>query len=152
MCTLVVPTELGLDTRSLEASGHKVVKVELGSAYTDENVDALLADVGMPSVILVPTWGADPFTRGEPRAAALRDIAQRWQPVKHFGSEAVQVNHLNSAPNGSPAFGVAPLKLPSESIAWLQAFDEVYKEKHRPRFGRRLGSGCKSSGRGRLDC
>jgi hypothetical protein len=150
--TLVVPTELGFDTRSLEASGHQVVKVELGNARTNEAADALLADIAMPSVILVPTWGADQFWPGAKKAEDLRVVAQRWQPVKRFGSEVVQVNHPNAAPNGSPAFGVAPLQLPSKWIAWLHAFDESYEKKNRRRFGRRLGAGCASSGSGRLDC
>ncbi|MFT3828031.1 MAG: hypothetical protein QM731_29200 [Chitinophagaceae bacterium] len=122
--TIVVPDELALDTRRLEAEGRHIQHVALSEARTKQDADALLAGIGMPSVILVPQWGADPFFLGEKKAADLREVAAQWQIVKSFGTAFVQTNHEHGVPDGDPAFGVAPLHLPEEWTEWLRRFDE----------------------------
>lgn len=57
----------------------------------------------------------------------LNDVASRWRPVKTFGTQDVEVNHPNHAPNGDPAFFVAALNLPDTGIAWLENFDDLRK-------------------------
>jgi hypothetical protein len=121
--TIVIPAELGFDERPLDTNGRQVLVVDQQSAIDGPATDALLADVVPPAVILVPTWGADPFVPGRWRAPMLNDIARRWSPVRTFGTEAVWVNHENHVPFGNPAFSVDPFNLPPQWITWLQSAD-----------------------------
>lgn len=127
--TVVVPQQLGFSVRELEASGLNVKVIDLQHARTNAAADDLIADVGAPSLILVPRWGADTNFPGAQEAATLNAIADRWRPLKTFGTQVVQVNHPNAAPDGDPAFFVAALNLPEAGFDWLQRFDNVRKPK-----------------------
>jgi len=91
--TLVVPDELGIDTRELENAGTKVKHVALGEARTELDAANVLVGTPEPSVILVPMWGAAPFFPGEKKADDLRRVAAQWTPVKRFGTQFVQTSH-----------------------------------------------------------
>src|SRR5262249_52285474 len=110
--TIVVPTQLSFDDRRLIAQGHTVTTRDFMLCRTDADADALLADVGPPSIILIPDWGIDPYFPGEKRVTDLRQVSRRWQPFKRFGTETVLLNHENGVPVGNPAINVAPLHLP----------------------------------------
>jgi hypothetical protein len=108
--TIVVPSQLGLDTRPLEGAGRRILKVNLQSATDDQALGALLAPVTHPAVLLVPRWGADTrFPNGEV-AAVLNRMAGRWRALREFGSNDVLVNYSYSTPWGDPAFAVCMLK------------------------------------------
>jgi hypothetical protein len=125
--TVVVPQQLGFSVHELDASGLNVKVVDLQHARTTAAVDDLIADVSVPSLILVPRWGSDPNFPGAREAVTLNDLASRWRPIKTFGTQVVQVNHPNPAPEGDPAFFVAALSLPDAGIAWLENFDNPRK-------------------------
>lgn len=108
--TIVVPKQLGLDRRPLEAAGRRVVEVDLQSGRDDAAVNTMMAEVPAPAVLLVPRWGADDrFPNGE-QATTLNDIGRRWRVMRQFGSTDVLVNYSYSTPWGDPAFAVAVLK------------------------------------------
>jgi hypothetical protein len=125
--TVVVPQQLGFSVHELEASGLNVKVVDLQHARTSTAVDDLIADVNAPSLILVPRWGYDTNFPGAQEAVTLNDVASRWQPIKSFGTQVVQVNHPNPAPDGDPAFFVAALNVPDAGVSWLEDFDNLRK-------------------------
>jgi hypothetical protein len=125
--TVVVPQQLGFSIRELQASGLSVKVVDLQHARTRAAVDDLIADVSAPSLIVVPRWGSDTNFLGAKEADKLNDLATRWRPIKTFGTQVVQVNHPNPAPDGDPAFFVAALSLPEAGITWLENFDDLRK-------------------------
>jgi hypothetical protein len=135
--TVVVPEQLSFSIRELQASGLNVKVVDLQHARTREAVDDLTADVSAPSLILVPRWGSDPNFVGAKEADKLNDLATRWRPIKTFGTQVVQVNHPNPAPDGDPAFFVAALSLPDGGITWLEDFDNLRKAKRQRVSGSR---------------
>jgi hypothetical protein len=130
--TVVVPEQLGFSIRELKASGLNVKVVDLQHARTRAAVDDLIAEVSEPSLIVVPRWGSDMNFVGAREADNLNDLATRWSPIKTFGTQVVQVNHPNSAPDGDPAFFIAALSLPEAGITWLENFDNSRKAR-RPR-------------------
>jgi hypothetical protein len=130
--TVVVPQQLGFSVHELEASGLNVKVVDLQHARTMTAVDGLIADVGAPSLILIPRWGSDTNFPGAREAVTLNDVASRWRPIKTFGTQVVQVNHPNPAPDGDPAFFVAALSVPEAGVTWLENFDNLRKAR-RPR-------------------
>jgi hypothetical protein len=125
--TVVVPRQLGFSVHELDASGLNVKVVDLQHARTSAAVDDLIADVSVPSLVLVPRWGSDPNFPGAQEAGTLNEVASRWRPIKTFGTQVVQVNHPNPAPEGDPAFFVAALSLPDAGITWLENFDNPRK-------------------------
>jgi hypothetical protein len=108
--TLVVPSELGFDRRGLEAGGRQVKVVDLGTTADPNAVQAMLADVPAPAVILVPRWGADRRSPGQETAKALNAVTEGWRVVRSFGSNDVLVNYTSPTAWGDPAFAVAILR------------------------------------------
>ena len=108
--TIAVPSQLGFDSRPLEAAGRRVVKVDLQSARDEETLGAVLGPVPQPAVLLVPRWGADDRFPNGALAGVLNQLHQRWRPLREFGSNAVLVNYSYSTPWGDPSFAVATLK------------------------------------------
>ena len=108
--TIVVPTELGFDERALEASGQRVMSVDLQSARDAGALQSLLSDVPSPAAIMVPHWGADARYPGQELADRLNTLSQGWQAIESFGTNDVLVNYSYPNPWGDPAFGVAVLK------------------------------------------
>lgn len=108
--TIVVPAQLGLDRRRLEAAGRQVIVVDLQSARDAGAADSLLHDVRRPALLLVPRWGADPRFPGSESARTLNDVSRRWSLMKSFGTNDVLVNYSYATPWGDPAFGIAVLK------------------------------------------
>jgi hypothetical protein len=108
--TIVVPTQLGFDKRGLEASGRRVIVVNLQSAQDAGALQSLLSDVPAPAVILVPRWGADLRFAGQELAGTLNELSRRWRVIETFGRNDVLVNYTHSTPWGDPAFVVAVLK------------------------------------------
>ena len=121
--TIVIPTQLSFDDRRLIAQGHTIETRDFMLGRTDADADALLADIGPPSIILIPDWGIDPLVPGEKRATDLRKVSRRWQPFKRFGTEPVVLNHENNVPVGNPAINVAPLHLPAEWLEYVKSAD-----------------------------
>jgi hypothetical protein len=121
--TIVIPTQLSFDDRRLIAQGHTIATRDFMLGRTDADADALLADVGPPSIMLIPDWGIDPLFPGEKRVTDLRKVSQRWQPFKRFGTEPVLLKHENSVPVGNPAINVAPLHLPAEWLEYVKSSD-----------------------------
>lgn len=108
--TIAVPSQLGFDSRPLEAAGRRVVKVDLQSALDEGSLNAVLGSVTHPAVLLVPRWGADDrFPHGE-LAAVLNPLQHRWHILRDFGSNDVLVNYSYSTPWGDPSFTVAVLE------------------------------------------
>jgi hypothetical protein len=108
--TIVVPTQLGLDGRGLEAGGRRVVVLDLQSARDASALESLLSDVPSPAVILVPRWGADSRFPGQELASVLNDLSRRWRAIEMFGTNEVLVNYSYPNPRGDPAFAVAVVK------------------------------------------
>lgn len=108
--TVVVPEELGLDTREMEAGGRKIVKVKLQPAADASAQQALLGGVPSPAVILIPHWGADDRFPGQETAPALNALAARWRVMAAFGTNDVLVNYSYPNPWGDPAFVAAVLR------------------------------------------
>lgn len=108
--TIAVPSQLGFDSRPLEAAGRRVVKVDLQSALDEGSLNAVLGPVTQPAVLLVPRWGADDrFPHGE--LAAVRNPRQhRWHALRDFGSNDVLVNYPYWTPWGDPSFTTAVLE------------------------------------------
>ncbi len=107
---IVVPFELGLDARGLDARGRVVRYVELRSGGDPAALYALLADVPRPAVILVPRWGADRRTAGQREADKLNWLAQQWPVLARFGTNEVLVNYTLPTAWGDPAFAIATLE------------------------------------------
>jgi hypothetical protein len=107
---LVVPTELGLEGRGLDARGRHVKVVSLRGARDPESLDALLTDVPAPAVIMAPRWGADRRVPGQHAADALNSLAKGWRVLQTFGTNDVLVNYTSPTPWGDPAFAIAILK------------------------------------------
>ena len=108
--SIVVPRELGLDRRGLDARGRHVKVVELKPARDGGDIAALLSDVPAPAVMLVPRWGADRRTPGQSTADALNALSTQWRVIRTFGSNDVLVNYLFATAWGDPAFSVAIVK------------------------------------------
>ncbi|MGH9309676.1 MAG: hypothetical protein ACRD1U_09905 [Vicinamibacterales bacterium] len=108
--SIVVPRELGLDGRGLDARGRHVKVVELKSVRDAGTVDAILGDVPAPAVMLVPRWGADRRSPGQSTADALNALTRQWRVIKTFGTNDVLVNYLFATAWGDPAFAVAVVK------------------------------------------
>ncbi len=108
--TIVVPRELAFDVRPLEMERRAVKRVELISAREPAVLDALLADVPAPAVILVPRWGADRRRPGQRDADALNALTKQWRVLETFGRNDVLVNYLHPTAWGDPAFSIAVLK------------------------------------------
>jgi hypothetical protein len=123
--TILVPRQLDWDTRPLKAAGLNVLEVDVKPVQAEDATESFPANVGSPSLVFVPDWGADPFVEaGQRKAIALRENSRRWQPIKHFGTQVVEVNHENHAPKGNPGFFVAPFNLPEP---WTNWFEEIPK-------------------------
>jgi hypothetical protein len=108
--SVVVPSELGVDRRPLEAAARRIEVVELRSARDATALQRLLETVPRPAVILAPRWGADPRFEGRGVADALNQVGARWQSLETFGSRPLLVNYMQPAPLGDPAFAVAILE------------------------------------------
>jgi hypothetical protein len=109
--TIVVPTELAFDRRALNARGSRRLKfVNMASARNPEDVEALIADVPSPAVIMVPRWGADRRSPGQSTADALNELTRKWRVLQTFGSNDVLVNYTFATAWGDPAFTIAVLK------------------------------------------
>jgi hypothetical protein len=108
--SIVVPHELGLDRRGLDAGGRRVKTVHLKSAQDGAAILALLADVPAPAVMLVPRWGADRRSPGQSTADALNALTTKWRVIKTFGTGDVLVNYVFPTAWGDPAFAVAVVK------------------------------------------
>ena len=79
--TLLVPEELGLDARPLEALGYNVVAEPfLGPGPTERReVGELVDAMPHPFVVLVPTWGIDQrFPGAESRRHPQPDCSRTW--------------------------------------------------------------------------
>jgi hypothetical protein len=108
--TIVVPTQLGFDARQLEASGRRIMSIDLQSARDPGALQSLVSDVPAPAIIMVPRWGADSRFDGQEVAVDLNAIGRRWHAMKTFGTNDVLVNYSYPNPWGDPAFGIAVLK------------------------------------------
>ena len=108
--TIVVPNQLNVDVRKLEKAGRHVVLVDLKSARDEDGLNAIMAGVPAPAVILVPHWGADDRFSGQELADSLNSLSQRWRVLKTFGTNDVRVNYRPATPRGDPAFSIAILK------------------------------------------
>ena len=107
---VVIPTELGFDSRGLGARGRHVKVVDLLWARNRAGVDALLDDVPSPAVLMVPRWGADRRSPGQKTADALNAASQGRRVIKSFGSNDVLVNYSSTTAWGDPAFAIAIVK------------------------------------------
>jgi hypothetical protein len=108
---IVVPGELGFDRRKLEASGRRVIVVNLRSGRHAGALESLATEVPAHAVIMVPRWGADSRYPGQELAVALNDISRGWRVIKTFGTNDVLVNYTHTTPWGDPAFHVAVLNV-----------------------------------------
>jgi hypothetical protein len=108
--TIVVPRQLGLDTRRLAAKARRIAVVDLQSARHPEAVRGLLSGVPGPAVILAPRWGADSRFPGHELPGVLNELSSRWRVMKTFGTNDVLVNYSYPNPWGDPAFAVAVLE------------------------------------------
>lgn len=101
--TIVVPSQLGFDTRALEAKGAHILVADVHAA------DDLgrLNDVQGPAVALVPRWGRDPGFSEQQSPDAMNAVTRDWRFLESFGTNPVLVNRSPSTPSGDPAFGVA---------------------------------------------
>jgi hypothetical protein len=107
---IVVPNELGFDSRGLDIRGRVVKRVDLRSARDPDKLNALLSDVPSPAVILVPRWGADRRSPGQREADALNTLARQWRVLQTFGNNELLTNYLFSTAWGDPAFAIAVLE------------------------------------------
>jgi hypothetical protein len=108
--TIVIPKQLGFDTRGLEARGRRVVVVDLQSVRDDGALQVLLNGLPKPAVIMVPRWGADLWFPGQGSPGVPNDLSRQWRVMKTFGTNDVIVNISNPVRPGDPAFSVAALK------------------------------------------
>ena len=108
--TIVIPKQLGFDTRGLEARGRRVVVVDLQSVRDDGALQALLNGLPKPAIIMVPRWGADLWFPGQGSPGVLNDLSRRWRVMKTFGTNDVIVTISNPVRRGDPAFSVAALE------------------------------------------
>jgi hypothetical protein len=107
--TVVVPPELGMDVRPLEARGMKIAIADVGA--DPAAVPAQIANVsGTAAVVLVPRWAADERYPGRETAERRNELARAWRIVASFGSHPVLVNYTQPVPEGDPAFGIATLE------------------------------------------
>jgi len=107
--TIVMPVKLGLDARPLEARGHAVRMEEFLPLDTAAAIDALVASVGGPVVVLVPEWDIDRRAPGEELAAALNRAGSeaRLETLKSFPGIGLKVNYPQPIAAGNPAIRIA---------------------------------------------
>lgn len=106
--TVLVPTQLAFDTRTLAAGGTRVVAVDLQAAASVDAFQRVLESSG-PSLLLLPRWGADARFPGGELAATLNGLGGMLKPVASFGANPILVNYTEPVPWGDPAFGIVPL-------------------------------------------
>jgi 4-amino-4-deoxy-L-arabinose transferase-like glycosyltransferase len=107
---IVVPRQLGMDLRPLQAKERRVRLVDFAAMQDPGAMKSLLGELGGPAVILAPTWGADARYPGQDSVPALNELSRRWRAMKSFGTNDVLVNYSYPNPWGDPAFAVAVLQ------------------------------------------
>ena len=108
--TIVIPRELAFDSRALEASGRRVVVIDVRPAQDPGAFATLTGEVPSPAVIMVPRWGADSRYPGQEIADTLNELSRRWRAIETFGTNDVLVNYSYTTPWGDPAFSIAVLR------------------------------------------
>ena len=91
--TLIVPTELGLDTRLLAAAGYPVRPVDFIPLDTGDAIAATAAGRSHAAV-LIPSWYADPRFPNTELAARLNEAAEQapLETIAQFGRTSIKVN------------------------------------------------------------
>ena len=91
--TLIVPTELGLDTRPLATAGYAVRVVDFVPLETGEAIAALAEGLSAVAV-LMPKWRADARFPNAELAARLNSAAEQapLETIASFGRSSVKVN------------------------------------------------------------
>jgi hypothetical protein len=108
--TLVIPTELNVDRRGMDAGGRRIVVVELRHSRHHEAVQALFSSIPGPAVLMAPRWGADRRTPGQSAANALNEVSRQWRVLQTFGTNDVLYNYAVHTAWGDPAFALAVIK------------------------------------------
>ena len=104
--TVVVPSELGLDTRGLEDHDFLVQEV---SVTTLQSQKEMLAMVEGQVVALVPVWGMDGRFSARADADEMNATTAGKRTLAEFGSNQVLINYEPAAAWGDPRiFVVAP--------------------------------------------
>jgi hypothetical protein len=84
-----------------------VIEVSLRNAQHPTTLQAALAAVPRPAVILVPHWGADGRFPGGEAVHLLNALTKDWRVLATFGENDVLINAAYPNPSGNPAFSVA---------------------------------------------
>jgi len=108
--TLVIPTELNVDRRGMDARGRRIVVLEMRHSRNYEAIQALFSSIPGPAVLMAPRWGADRRTPGQSAADALNEVSRQWRVLKTFGTNDVLYNYAVHTAWGDPAFALAVIK------------------------------------------
>jgi hypothetical protein len=107
---VIIPGQLGFDSRRLKAEGRNVAEVDMQSARDPDAFQSLLLGANSgAAIVLVPRWGADQRFQGQNIADALNVAAKNLRVMKTFGSNPVLVNYSAPVPWGDPAFSIAAI-------------------------------------------
>ncbi len=101
--TVVIPTELGFDTRGLEVHNLQTVNV---SVRTIQQQRDLLASLEGQTVALVPVWGMDGRFEAEPSPGAMNAAGAPRRTLQEFGRNGVLLNRDPPTARGNPRFRV----------------------------------------------
>ena len=107
--TIIVPEELGLDVRPLEARGYSIRTEKFMLLKTGEAIGALIKSEHGPVVLLVPEWGADRRFPSADRAATLNHAVAETplRLLNSFEGRRLSVNYPQPIALGNPAISIA---------------------------------------------
>ena len=101
--TVVIPTELGFDTRGLEVHDLQTVSVSIRTIQQQRD---LLDSLEGQTVALVPVWGMDPRFEAEPSPEAMNAAGAPRRTLREFGKNGVFLNRNPPTAPGNPRFRV----------------------------------------------
>lgn len=104
--TIVVPNQLGLDTRPLENRGYTVRKLDFVPLDSKESLQQALDRIPGTMVVLSPAWGIDPRFEGKELAERLNAAAAPLEPTASFGKRPVLVNYRYPVMEPNPRFDI----------------------------------------------
>ena len=101
--TVVVPTELAVDTRGLEEQGFNLREAPMASIQQQQDV---LSSMRGQTVAFLPVWGADPRFGSPAGPAEMNDASSRMTVLQEFGQGPVLLNYPPPTAWGNPRFRV----------------------------------------------
>lgn len=106
---VVVPSQLGMDPRPVEAAGRRVTTVDFLAAGDADGIVRVLLAAPRPAVALLPRWAVALDVQDDDRTRALNKASERWPVLRTFGTNPVLSSFTHTTPWGDPRFSVVVL-------------------------------------------